>query len=110
NLLKKIKDHILHLDPLNNFIRFEAYWQANTADSRETFTDLIRDELPEQTYLHLAIWYYNLNLVEKSKKILENCQEENDEILYWLDYLNKDFETNKWLDEAVEGDRHFVFP
>jgi hypothetical protein len=109
--IKDIKKHVLKLDPLNNFIRFENYWQQKTKHSKKEFTDLIRDELPQQTYLNLAIWYYHLGRKEESKKILEICPEKNDEILYWLAYLNKDnADANKWLNKADTGDPHFVFP
>ena len=58
----KLKARILHLDPMNHFVRFEEYWQNKNAVNQEKFTFLIRDELPQQTYLDLAIWYSNLGL------------------------------------------------
>lgn len=108
---KDIKQRILKLDPLNHFIRFENYWQQKIGNSKEKFTSLIRDELPAQTYLNLAIWYDNLGRKEESKEILEICPDKNDEILYWLAYLYKnDVDANKWLNKADDGDPHFVFP
>ncbi|HEX5555365.1 MAG TPA: DUF5107 domain-containing protein [Chitinophagaceae bacterium] len=106
-----IKERILQLDPLNNFIRFEAYWEDKTAPNREKFTKLIRDELPQQTYLHLADWYMQLGLVREAAFVLETAPRKDDEISYWLAYLHRnDRHAKKWLDSADAGSPLFIFP
>jgi hypothetical protein len=101
---------ILLLDPMNHFIRFEEYWQ-NKNETKANFTSLIRDELPQQTYLDLAIWYSNLNLMEEGKAVLEACPQKDNEIIYWLAWLNKDNKNgDEYLKEANNGNAYMVFP
>jgi len=108
---KEIKKKILELDPLNNFIRFENYWYNKTNSSKENFTSLIRDELPQQTYLNLAVWFYQLNLLAESEAILHLAPQEDDEIKYWLAYLHRnEANAKEWLDKADSGSPLFVFP
>jgi len=108
---RKIKKRILKLDPLNNFIRFENYWYNKAQTSKENFTSLIRDELPQQTYLHLADWFYQLNLLAESEAVLHMAPQEDDEIKYWLAYLHRnDANAKEWLDTADTGSPLFVFP
>lgn len=115
--LKKDKDveqlrlRILKLDPLNHFVRFERYWNSKSAADKAQFTSLIRDELPQQTYLDLAIWYANLNLEEESKAVLDACPQKTNEIFYWLAWLNRnDKSAEVFLKTANEGSANMVFP
>ena len=109
--LEMIKQRILRLDPLNNFIRFETYWRDRSENNKNNFTGLIRDELPQQTYLNLADWYFKLGLVSEAEMILQTAPEKDDEILYWLAYLHRnDNDSRKWLDAADSGNPMFVFP
>lgn len=108
---EKINATILHLDPMNHFIRFEDYWQNKNAVNEQLFTFLIRDELPQQTYLNLATWYSNIDLNEESKAVLEACPEKNDEILYWLAWLHRnDNNAQEYLKEANDETAYLVFP
>jgi Tfp pilus assembly protein PilF len=108
---KEIKAKILHLDPMNHFIRFEEYFQNKNAVNKQKFIFLIRDELPQQTYLDLAIWYSDLGLNEESKAVLEACPQKDNEILYWLAWLHRDDkEADKYLRDASNGDAYMIFP
>jgi len=53
---------LLTLDPLNHFARFENEGAA--------FTALIRNELPQETYLELAIWYNSCGLSGDAIRVL----------------------------------------
>lgn len=109
--LQIIREKILQIDPLNHFMRFENYLQHKSVADKRRFTGLIRDELPEQTYLHLAMWYFNLGRTKESKVILKTCPDKNDEINYWLAYLCRDdADAKKWLNAADNGDAYLVFP
>jgi predicted Zn-dependent protease len=111
NAQKEIKTKILHLDPMNHFIRFEEYWKNKNAVNKDLFTFLIRDEMPQQTYLDLAVWYSNLGLTEESKGVLEACPKKDDEILYWLAWLHRnDKDAGKYLIDATNGDAYLIFP
>lgn len=108
---EEIKGKILTLDPLNNFIRFEEYWQNKTATEKEHFTSLIRDELPQQTYLHLADWYIQLGMDDEAETVLQTAPQRDDEMKYWLAYLHRnDEDASQWLDSANAGTPLFVFP
>ena len=58
---------------------------------------MIRDELPQQTYLQLAIWYNDLNLPKESKTILETAPQKDDEMRYWQAWLNRNNADKKEL-------------
>lgn len=109
--VKYAKNKILALDPFNHFIRFEEYLANRSAESKTAFTSLIRDEMPEQTYLNLAIWYHDLNLDSEDKTVLETAPQKNDELLYWLAWLHRnDNDAKQRLTEAQNGSALLVFP
>lgn len=108
---ENLKARILHLDPMNHFIRFEEYWQNKNANTKINFTEFIRDELPQQTYLDLAIWYSGLDLNEESMAVLELCPQKDNEILYWLAWLHRnDKDSDKYLNEANNGNAYMISP
>jgi len=110
-LQKQIGERILALDPLNHFIRFEAYWQHRDKESAEKFTTLIRDELPEQTYLDLAVWYHAINRNEESMAVLQLAPQKNNELAYWLAYLHRNDKSGIQLfGDATNGNADMVFP
>ena len=95
---------LLALDPLNHFARFEKYLRGKA--SREDFTGLIRNELPHETFLELAIWYHRLGLDEDAAKVLDLAPP-TAEVLYWLAYLRRDAHL---LVQAEAASPEFVFP
>ena len=109
--LETIARAISQLDPLNPFIRFEAYYHERTARAKDHFISLIRNEMPVETYLELAIWYANLKQFDAAKEILA-LSPQNAEVLYWLAWLWRDRpdEKNNWLTKADAADMKQVFP
>jgi tetratricopeptide (TPR) repeat protein len=95
---------LLALDPLNHFARFEKYLQGK--GRRQDVTGLIRNELPQETYLELAAWYHGLRLDADGAKVLELAPP-TAEVLYWLAYLSQD--SNR-LARAEAASPAFVFP
>jgi hypothetical protein len=95
---------LLELDPLNHFARFERSLRGRgrAAD----FTGLIRNELPQETFLELAAWYHNVGLDTDAGKVLDLAPPKA-EVLYWLAYLRRD--TNL-LARAEAASPEFVFP
>ncbi|HEY4289357.1 MAG TPA: DUF5107 domain-containing protein [Puia sp.] len=77
-LYNKSLETLLTLDPLNHFARFEQKGAA--------FKDLIRNELPQETYLELAIWYANCNRTEEAIRVLQ-LSPPVAEVRIWLAYL-----------------------
>ncbi|MEP6951623.1 MAG: DUF5107 domain-containing protein [Ginsengibacter sp.] len=82
----KIADTILLFDPLNHFAGFEKYIWENSPAYKQEFISSIKNELPQQTFLELAIWYYNIGRKDEAEKVLR-LSSPNAEILYWLSFL-----------------------
>ena len=100
------------LNPLNHFARFEAYLMNPTNERKEEFRNLIRNEMPHETYLELAILYYNFGRQKESIEVLQIAPQ-NTEVLYWLAFLNKDLDSNLsdvYLEKAAISILSFVFP
>jgi tetratricopeptide (TPR) repeat protein len=95
---------LLELDPLNHFARFEQYLRGKAR--AQDFTGLIRNELPQETYLELAAWYHAVGLDNDAAKVLDLAPPTT-EALYWLAYLRRD--TNL-LARAEAAAPAFVFP
>lgn len=103
---------ILSIDPLNHFARFERSLWEGTEQSRRDFSSLIRNEMPHETYLELAIWYGNLGRFVESDGVLRLAPE-NPEVLYWRAYL-KERTGQPGIDEMIrqanQASPHLVFP
>ncbi|KAF2335023.1 DUF5107 domain-containing protein [Flavobacterium daemonense] len=86
---------ISSLDPLNHFVDFEKYLWNNSNETKQNFTAAIRNEMPEQTFLELGIWYYNLSRKEDALKVF-SIAEPSAEINYWKAFLeNKPVDLSK---------------
>ncbi len=102
----EILDTLLSLDPLNHFAGFEKYlWQKND-EEKSAFTSLIKNELPAQTFLELAIWYNDIGESGAATSVL-NMAPSNAEVFYWLFYLTND---NDYLKKANDIPLSFSFP
>lgn len=106
-----LADRILGSDPDNPYVALEKYLTTGNAQDGATFQALIRNELPAQTYLEMAIWYKTkLNRGTDAIRILELAPP-NNLIDYWLAYLhNDDDQGSQYLLEADAGQPEFVFP
>ncbi len=108
-----VGNRILELDPLNHFIRFENYLKRGDTQALTEFKDGIRNEMPEQTYLELGTWYHQLNLPDRSLKILDQSPE-TPVVCYWKAFLNDalhaEDEKTINLQKALEGELSFQFP
>lgn len=82
----KILDTLLLYDPLNHFSRFEKYLWKPGAENKKAFIGLIRNEMPQETFLELAIWYNNAGLRSDAAKLLR-LSPVNAEVLYWEAFL-----------------------
>src|ERR1035437_1560977 len=108
--LERIKRQLLAIDPISHFIAFEEFWKDKDGQSKAAFTGAIKNELPEETYLELAVWYYEINRIEESKAILSMAPQ-NNEVEYWEAFLNKgEKDEYKRLELADKGNPNMVFP
>lgn len=98
-------------DPDNPFVALEKYLSTGDPQDGVRLQSVIRNELPEQTYLEMAIWYKTkLNRTEDAIRILELAPPHN-LIDYWMAYLYKDSERkDEHLTKADAGQADFVFP
>ncbi|WP_428231566.1 DUF5107 domain-containing protein [Flavobacterium sp.] len=82
----EILNKINAVDPLNHFVSFEKLLWENSEASKGHFTSLIQNEMPEQTYLELGIWYQQLGRKEEALKVF-SLAVPNPEIIYWKAFL-----------------------
>jgi lipopolysaccharide biosynthesis regulator YciM len=83
------------VDPLNHFVRFEKFLGDDSESSKQHFTSLIQNEMPQQTYLELGIWYQQLNRKEEALKVF-SLAKPNAELIYWKAFLeNKPVDLSK---------------
>ena len=92
--------------------RFEQYLLNSTAKSLSSFTSVITNELPFETYLELAIEYANHGLNNEAIQVLEQSPE-YPTVKYWLAYLTRGESGDKsseYLKQAVELSPLLAFP
>ncbi len=103
---------LLEVDPLSHFARFERYLLSETSADRESFVSLIRNELPHETYLELAVAYFHLGLEDEARKIL--AMSPSYPIAdYWLAYLLREKDkalSQRHLEKAIAARPDFVLP
>ncbi|MFH6966845.1 DUF5107 domain-containing protein [Flavobacterium sp. FlaQc-28] len=86
---------INNVDPLNHFAGFENFLWANSDTAKMNFTSLIKNEMPEQTYLELGIWYQHLGRKDEALKVFSTAAP-SAEIIYWKAFLeNKAVDLSK---------------
>jgi hypothetical protein len=103
-------DSILALDPLNHFARFEQYLLQPDDSHRKAFQSQIRNELPQETYLEMAIWYYNTGLLKEAQTLLDLSPAQS-EIAYWKAYLHRqEADYSALLAAADSSNPALVFP
>ena len=61
---------LLEIDPLNHYARFEKYLLDQEGSDLQNFKSLIRNELPYETYLELALEYVNQGLDSEAILVL----------------------------------------
>ncbi len=105
-LADRMLENITSLDPLNHFAGFEHYRLHPSPENLSLFTEGILNEFPYQTFLELAIGYYNLGLKEDALLVLKNAPE-HPLVELWKAYLNHD---PSLLNEVINQSSSFVFP
>jgi tetratricopeptide (TPR) repeat protein len=100
-------------NPLNHFARFEKYMNTGSEDDKQKFTSLIRQELPHETYIEMAIQYYQWNLSAEALRLLELAPSHPMVRLwqaYLLDKTGQKTVAENMLDEALAASPMLVFP
>jgi tetratricopeptide (TPR) repeat protein len=107
-----VLDKLLGLDPLNHFANFELYLLDGSSNSLDQFNGMIRNELPHETYLELAVYYANLGLNDEAAEVLKQAPA-NPMVYYWLAWLQKEHpgaDSREYLDRALSESPWLVFP
>ncbi len=100
------------LNPLNHFIRFEEYLLQKSDNNKNNFTSLIRNEMPHETFLQLADWYFSLGLWKESMDIL-SLSPQTPEVNYWMAFLKNKLKEDNALEFINKGNSlspEIVFP
>jgi tetratricopeptide (TPR) repeat protein len=105
-------NELLEIDPLDHYARFERYLSDPTDDNLSNFKFYIRNELPYETYLELAMEYINQGLDGEAIKVLEQSPS-YPIVYYWLAYLYRNTseeKSNQYLSNAEDLSPFLVFP
>jgi predicted Zn-dependent protease len=95
-------------DPLSCFVVFENWlWQKQDTGKKSL---LLHNEMPDQSYLELALWYYGIGLHADCVQALQ-VYPASAETNYWLGYLNKGTTAEKiYYDKAKAAKTQAAFP
>jgi tetratricopeptide (TPR) repeat protein len=103
----------LSFNPLNHLARFEKYLITKLDADRNEFVGLIRQELPHETYIEMAIHYYQWNMTEEALRMLELAPA-HPIVRVWQAYLlDKTGRRNAadgMLEQALAASPELVFP
>jgi len=101
-----------NIDPLDHFVRFETYLLTGTDKSLHQFKKRIHNELPQETYLELALKYIGMGQTTEGLLVLKQAPA-HPVVHLWLAYLNrakKREDALKYLDLALKASPRLVFP
>ena len=102
---KKWVDQLLWIDPLHHFANLEMHLLDPSNSNLEKLQKLIQNEFPEQTYLELAISYFNRGLNEEAVTTLNN--QTHPMTLIWSAYLMDD---PTLLEKAIQKSPAYIHP
>ncbi|WP_299578139.1 DUF5107 domain-containing protein [uncultured Sunxiuqinia sp.] len=105
---KEVLKTIAELDGTNHFQKFETFLLSENLEDQKLFVSGISNELPHESYLDLAISYYEKGCKQEAIKVLELAPE-NPVVNLWLAHLKGTGREN-YLDKVVSQSAQFVFP
>lgn len=108
---KALISSLLDEYPLYHYAWFEKYLLKES--SKEDFTSLIRNELPNETYMEMAEWYENVGCLDEALDLL-SCASANPIANYRTAYIlhnqGNESASNAALEKANGQSPEFVFP
>lgn len=111
--VKNAITHLREIDPLSHLACFEDYLSDTTKEKLAKFKSIIRNEIPQESYLELAGFYLGLHLNKQAIKVLEQAPP-HAIASYWLAYLNhlenREQKAAGYLKQALELSPALVFP
>jgi tetratricopeptide (TPR) repeat protein len=112
DMAREALDQLEEFDPLDHLGRFERYLLERTEARLSGFKSMIRNELPHESYLEMALFYVRNGCVPDAVTLLENAPAQP-EVCVWLAYLLKDTARDQsaiYLDRAFGLSPLLVFP
>ncbi len=106
-------DRLETVSPLNHFARFERMLLGGGRRAEENFTSMIRNELPHETYIEMALWYEYLGYTDEAIRLLEMSPGSalGDLKLSWLYNERNDRErADTYFARAMDHSPDFVLP
>ena len=108
DIARLVLEQMARLDETSHFVRFESYLINPAEETLETFNYYIRNELPYQSYLDLAVRYYNLGCNDEALKVLKLAPKQP-LVGLWLAFL-EDENMEDQVEYLLASDPLFVFP
>jgi tetratricopeptide (TPR) repeat protein len=103
----------LNKDPLNHLARFEKYLNTRDLADQNEFVRLIRQEMPHETYIEMAIQYYDWEMEEEALMVLDLAPV-HPMVQLWqawlLDRAGKKTEAGVLLNQATASSPALIFP
>jgi tetratricopeptide (TPR) repeat protein len=103
----------LNRDPLNHMARFEKYLNTKDPADQNELVKLIRQEMPHETYIEMAIRYYDWNMEEEAHMLLDIAPE-HPMVQLWQAWLlkreGKNQEAVAKLIQASSASPELIFP
>lgn len=91
----RIIDTLKKIDPLNHFVDAEKFLLNENEENGKSLIAGITNEMPNQTFLEMASFYYNAGRYDDALKVL-NLAVPDAEIIYWKAFLSgKPVNTNE---------------
>lgn len=109
----RIATSVLSELPLYHMARFEKYLQQPKGSKPETFTALVRNELPFETYMEIAEWYESVNCTDEAMTLLAFAGTypiANYKIAYLLHQKGDEAGSISFLEQANAASPRAVFP
>lgn len=103
---------ILALEPLNHFVAAERWLAHPTAGARLDAVSTVRNEMPAETFLELALWYVGAARLDDADRVLALAPPVA-MVLYWRAYLHHQLgeaDTTARVADAERATPRFVFP
>ena len=105
--------HLRAIDPLSHLADFESCLLDRSDESLVKFRSMIRNELPHESYLELASYYYGLKLYDEAAQVLLQSPP-YPMVSYWLAYLfnlmNQPQKADEQLARALDQSIVFAYP
>jgi tetratricopeptide (TPR) repeat protein len=106
-----IEADLLRIDPLDHLARFELYLLEPTAKNLDAFRSMIRNELPHESFLEMALSYLRWNCDGDAVEVLKQAPE-YPTVFYMLSRLTTSSpeESLSYLEKASALSPAFAFP